>query len=1013
MNTLFFWKTWPSTQRFIYQGLLSVFLIASLFFVVSYFQGNEAVIDWETVSLTESHPTLVDKFNLGLFNFSYEADNYLIIDSFRGSNIKINYVAAYLFLALLTLGIVTALTVFTYLRGFWFYLGILLFIGLLATWHFEHLFLFGKGNDTALIIAMVLFMIPYYYFNNIRPKTKWVIRFFTFILSAVIFSIVVWLFAETENPFLILANYGITAPLILSILFIFMIAHEIVAAFLQIITQNTTFSSTNSLLHFSILTLIYLGNVLLAYLHNTEVIDWDIIYVSAFLLLPISIVLGIWGFKQRENVYDNLLSFRPQAAYLYLALAIICCSTIAYFFATGNDPVVETFEDAIIYSHFGYGLIFFLYVLVNFADLLLANQQAYKVVYKPSRFPYATSRIAGFIVVLAFFLESNMFPFYQAVAGYYNGIGDINLANQELFAAEQYYKLGNQYESQNHRSNYSLASLAQKQGDEGLTVYYLQQALLKKPTPFAYVNLSNAYQRNGRFFDALFTLREGLNTFPDNENIKLNLGLVYGKTNVLDSALLLLDQARESSTIKSSAEADLLALSARHVQTFGMSADSVFREFFSQHSYMPSRVNALGLLNQQIPSKDLPDGFDSLSIPADTVLTSFQFSYLYNYLFHQREKADTALLQQVETLIHHTDNYGYSEPLTLGLALTLYEDIRLIEAFFALDRLQAGNPFKNGYYNHVLGLWALELHAPQLASRFFQLAEEAGYPHAGVNHAIALTEASGLPYGNVQEAKNAWEWVNTLDTLNSTAQTMLKLLRYQDFNHIEKEDDIFKYQLLRICGGKLPMFTINTILYNITDVNYKAAALLDMSVKYPYLDSVLWDTHKISPANDALLPGILTRLQWRKLEQHAFRNELQDVAQLLPTLVPHTPRQKSIARYCEAILAAYENKPSEAETHFRRLFDNPFYPEGVVKAAEYFTNHGGDDFTIYNKLLKAMEVNPYSATLHKHYILQCLKIGLDNYAADAYQALHELVPEEEYERFSITYQQKLQENSFF
>lgn len=1012
MNNYYFWKQWPSTQCLMYQGLISVLLIAFVFFVISYFQGSKAVIDWETVSITESHPTQVDQFNLGLFNFSYEADNYLIMDSFRGSNIKTNYIATYLFLILITLGIVIALTVFTYLRGFWYYVGFILFLGILVIWHFEHLFLFGQGNDTALIIVMVLFLVPYYYFNNISPQTKWVIRFCTFLGCTAIFSILVALFAEANHPFLILANYGVTAPLVISILFIFMIAHEIVAAFLQIITQNNSFSSSKSLLHFSLLTIIYLGNVLLAYLHNTRVIDWEIIYLSAFLLFPISALLGIWGFRQRENLYDNLLSFRPHGAYLYLALALISFSSLAYFFATGNDPVVETFEDAIIYSHFGYGLLFFLYVLVNFSDLLLTNKQVYKVVYKPTRFPYATCRIAGFIVILAFFVEANMFPFYQAVAGYYNGIGDINLANQDLFAAEQYYKLGNQYESQNHRSNYSLASLAQKQGDEGLTVYYLQQALRKKPTPFSYVNLSNAYQRNGRFFDALFTLREGLNKFPDNENIKLNLGMIYGKTNVLDSALMLFDQAREKSNTKSSAEADLLALSVQNAQTFSMEADSILSSFFSEHSYMPSMVNAISLLNQQTPAGNLPANFESLSMPPDTVLTSFQFSYLYNYLFNQREKVDSALLQKAETLINHAENYGYSDPLNFAVALALYEDVRLIEAFRALDRLQAGNPFKKGYYNHILGLWALELQAPHLATRFFHLAEMAGYPYAGINYAIALTEACGLPYGDLQEAKDAWEKVASLDTMNNTAQTMLKLLSYEEFDNIEEEDDASKYQILRIYSGKLPIQTINSILDQITDANYKAAALLDMSVKYPYLDSILWDRYQISLSNDALLPAMVTRLHWRKLEQHAFRNELQEVSQLLPALTPHTPRQKTIIRYCEAILAA-ENNSSEAEVYFNRLFDNPFYPAGVVKAAEYFTNQEGDDFTIYSRLQKAMEINPYSGMLHKQYILQSLKIGLDKYAADAYQELQNLVPPEEFEKFSITYQQKLQEKSFF
>jgi hypothetical protein len=60
-----------------------------------------------------------------------------------------------------------------------------------------------------------------------------------------------------------------------------------------------------------------------------------------------------------------------------------------------------------------------------------------------------------------------------------------------------------------------------------------------------------------------------------------------------------------------------------------------------------------------------------------------------------------------------------------------------------------------------------------------------------------------------------------------------------------------------------------------------------------------------------------------------------------------------------------------------------------------------------------MEINPYSAILHNQYILQSLKIGLDNYAANAYQELQKLTTEDEYQRFTKIYQQKLQEKAYF
>jgi hypothetical protein len=61
-------------------------------------------------------------------------------------------------------------------------------------------------------------------------------------------------------------------------------------------TWFTRSGSPNSLLHFTLLTAIYLLNLLLRFFHNTGRIDWDFFYVNAFAVLAVSIVLGVWGF---------------------------------------------------------------------------------------------------------------------------------------------------------------------------------------------------------------------------------------------------------------------------------------------------------------------------------------------------------------------------------------------------------------------------------------------------------------------------------------------------------------------------------------------------------------------------------------------------------------------------------------------------------------------------------------------------------------------------------------------
>lgn len=126
----------------------------------------------------------------------------------------------------------------------------------------------------------------------------------------------------------------------------------------------------------------------------------------------------------------------------------------------------------------------------------MENKRVYKIMYKPATFPYGTAQILGTIATMAFFLNAAMFPFYQGVGGYYNGIGDLHWLDKDHFVAEQYYKLGDQYGYNNHRSNYALGTLARMQQDEVLAPFYFREALAKNPIPYALVNLSNALAAN-------------------------------------------------------------------------------------------------------------------------------------------------------------------------------------------------------------------------------------------------------------------------------------------------------------------------------------------------------------------------------------------------------------------------------------------------------------------------------------------------------------------------------------
>src|SRR5690606_40458159 len=143
----------------------------------------------------------------------------------------------------------------------------------------------------------------------------------TFLILTVLVAVGIHFFAGVEYPFLHMAVTGYLPGLILSVIFILMIAHEIPASFVYITSAGT--ATSKSLRHFSIISVVYMVNLLLAYMHEKKLIEWDFIYINFFLLLTLSDLLGVWGFRLRENLYENILPFSPSFAYLIVILGSI------------------------------------------------------------------------------------------------------------------------------------------------------------------------------------------------------------------------------------------------------------------------------------------------------------------------------------------------------------------------------------------------------------------------------------------------------------------------------------------------------------------------------------------------------------------------------------------------------------------------------------------------------------------------------------------------------------------
>ncbi|MFT4033300.1 MAG: hypothetical protein QM669_12835, partial [Siphonobacter sp.] len=441
-------------------------------------------------------------------------------------------------------------------------------------------------------------------------------------------------------------TYAYPAGMVLVVLFAFWVSFEIMIGIVWLATNQ---SGRNHLPHFAFLSVFYLLNLVLAQLHNMRLINWNLLYLSPFVVFAISTLLGFWGMKKREDQEAVSWLYVPQGALLYLGLSILCISMLAYVNSSANDSAIEALEDGINYVHITGGILFFFYVFFNFGTLMRDGKPVYRILFKPPYF--GRFHIRGLAAILTFVLLyfNGYFPFYQAISGYYNAQGDLATARQDYRMAETLYQQGVSFEFQNHKSNYGLASLAWIQGDFLSAAKFFRQSLAKQPSPYAYAGLSRSLQNEDLVFESFFAIREGLQHFPENGELMSNMAYLQAKANGSDSALYYYEKAIKQASEPGVPAANLMGLYLKK-------GDFQKAETYTS-TYLPVQVNqtAMNLLTGKKTEVNV-------AIPADSVLTLAQFALLSNAEWQGIKNSNlpvsVATISRLESMEGNASYYG-------------------------------------------------------------------------------------------------------------------------------------------------------------------------------------------------------------------------------------------------------------------------------------------------------------------------------------------------------------------
>ncbi len=1016
MSSLFFWKEWDRAYRIPYLNSLLLLVVGLLAFGVAWWRGVANVVQWDVLSELIDLPTSIRTITDGLFDYSVPGKAYAVSEQFVASVMQVHPWMATTLLAALSIGFALVLSAITRLNRVPFLAAMTGFILVLAVCRFETLEIPGLDGQYVFGILAFLFGSVAYYFHAFRIDIGFTGRLGTFGLLFLAVGLGLGALSPVTLPTLTVVSYGMPALMLLSVGFIVFIAFEIIAGLVWLTSANLApgingqpESATRrpfGIRNFAVLSGLYLANLLLVWLQNTRTLDLNWVTISPFLIFLTSLLLGIWGYRRQVEQQDEI-PFEESGAFLYAGLGLISTATIAYAFATANDPVVEMFEDAIVYSHLAMGAAFVLYVVFNFRQLYQRGLAVHRVLYKPKQGGLLYFRLGGVLVFGALLGGVNLFPVRQAITGYYNGLGDLYVASGQFTSAQAFYQLAVEQEFQNHKSNYALASLALRNNEPGKAAYFFSQALLKQPSPQAFAALSSTYQQTELFFEAIKSLQRGLQRFPNNGELQNNLGYLYSRTSIADSAYYYFQSAVRNTSRDEVPEANLLGLYARNPKV--LAADSSLAQNTDRFKYESYEANALALnivfsndtttIKQPTWLADEPPLVDSLvEREGWPGLSVGQFASLYNFALVSPRRSDarpdSVLTKTLRQRSQQVSNQDFSDDLLLAQAMAEYQNHQPANTFSLLSQLAEGSPRMADQYRSIMGLLMMEQGLYRKANEFLELNTDT----LSIFHrAMALTKA-----GDLVMAQSLWETASR----NDAGVAGLKQVLYDERVPTRQAtlSDLEKafYVSYRIDDPNRGKFW-----ETIRDPNLKTVSGTKLIEEYIatrqpfYAQMILSQMGKPEQLN----PFALSLENLSALRITAFRNKL--AASDSMSRQPFLPQHEAERQFLLGKVLAQNKQPQRAQLAFAEAARlAPLNAQIVTGAAQFWKQNRQLD-RAYNLVVGTLDYNPDQPELWKTYIDLCLDQRLTDYAEDALPQLQGSTSPADYQAFLADYQQKL------
>lgn len=964
----------PSRHRNLYLFFIVVFLVVLTGTLISFAIYPAPVFTWQQLQELQPQALPLYAFERGNLEFTLSGENYMLFERWMGNAIRPNRVALDVYLALFALSFAGLLAIVSTLPRFSFYIGSLIAAFLLALMQWDTLSLLGPDNPYAGAAIIVSVMGGLFLFQFYQTNASLLQRLLTFggLFGAVAVLIVVA--SPVAEPLRLLAANSLNTALIVTLAFIIVIAHQLMASF---VTLATASSRTNALKQYFVLATIYLLNLWLAYGDRIGWIDWDYT-IPSYALLAVSAALTVWTIRQRMPFYEQVFADEGLLALFILSLSTAGLATYGYFLSAANDVALLSLNDLILYAHLGFGMMFLIYLVANFLGVFEQRLAVDKVLYKPAYMPYFTFRFAGIIAMLAFVLYNNWASHINHfTSAYYTALGDVHYY-QPTGKAHTFYRRAHAYAPYNQYAATMLAEMEAAAQNFGKQKNYSIDANRFQPTEFTFLNTDQVYLQEENAYAEIRLLRRAKNALPSSGLIQNNLGLALSRVHMDDSAAYYFQQSRRDRRTQQSATLNLLGLQAKGKKI--LNADSILTAIAGEPLSIQS--NALALLNRQ----GSPAVLD-VALPEDSVFNLFSATRVTNYLTNQTNRIDSSFVNASVALARKPYNLPYRHMILPAAAKACYASGRVNTAIQLLqETIFLG--MNVGEHNYTLGLMAMDQDKYDVAISYFVYALQHRSTPASLANAVALAEA-----GRINEAIVAWDTLSKAKdtTRYALAESMKRVLAApaEWFAGLSETEKLY-YALYRIPLTDSTLF--QKLVGQIANEDLRAKAYLNRARQYYRIDEGALAARQYRHLSGLHLKDteLFAEIMYFELRLLAEEGKMEEMQKIIGQGILFGPYRESERVYYEALQAAKSGDKAGAANRLAWLArNNWFFDEGVVAAADF---HRDDLRAAYQFLSEALQVNPRSIRILKAYVPVALARGFDQYAFDALQTLQTVLP---------------------